>query len=82
MSSIRDKDRNVSEVPEICGWLKVRHQAASRVVDKGRPKFEINKKQLVYLSSLNFSWTEIASLLLFRFIQIKILNISVQDEQS
>ena len=42
---------------------KFRYQAASRVVGRGRPKFKIDKEQLVYLSSLNFSWTEIASLL-------------------
>ena len=30
---------------------------------RGRPKFDINGEQLEYLSSLSFTWTEIASLL-------------------
>lgn len=30
---------------------------------RGRPKFEIDKDQLVYLASLSFTWTDIAALL-------------------
>ena len=29
----------------------------------GRPKFEISKDQLIYLTSLSFTWTDIAALL-------------------
>ena len=39
---------------------RFKYQAASRVVGRGRPKFKIDKEQLVYLSSLHSSWSEIA----------------------
>ena len=34
-----------------------------RSANRGRPRFNISKDQLEYISSLAFSWTEIASLL-------------------
>ena len=39
------------------------HQLSLVSVGPGRPRFEISKEQLQYLSSLGFSWTEVASLL-------------------
>ena len=39
------------------------HQLPVVGVGPGRPRFEISKEQLQYLSSLGFSWTEVASLL-------------------
>ena len=36
-------------------------QSASRPV--GRPRFDISEDQLEYLSSMSFSWTQIASML-------------------
>ena len=30
---------------------------------KGRPKFQVDKEQLVYLSSLGFSWSEISKIM-------------------
>ena len=32
-------------------------------MQRGRPRFEIPKEQLVYLSSLSFSWTDISRML-------------------
>ena len=37
--------------------------AASVSRGRGQPRFEINRDQLKYLSSLNFTWTEISSML-------------------
>lgn len=43
---------------------RFRYQVESmRLEGRGRPKFKIDREQLVYLSSLNFSWTEIAHLM-------------------
>ena len=39
------------------------HQLPVVSVGPGRPRFEIGKEQLQYLSSLGFSWTAVASLL-------------------
>ena len=33
------------------------------VIQRGRPRFEISKEQLLYLSSLSFSWTDISKML-------------------
>ena len=41
-----------------------RYQASSLVTGhSGRPRFDISKEQLEYLSSLSFSWTDIAHML-------------------
>ena len=42
---------------------RFRYQTERIVSTTGRPRFHIEKEQLEYLSSLNFSWTEIASLI-------------------
>ena len=42
---------------------RFRYQAGRSAQGRGRPKFQIEKEQLVYLSTLHFSWIEIASLL-------------------
>ena len=39
------------------------HQLTTVSAGPGRPMFDISKEQLQYLSSLTFSWSEIASLL-------------------
>ena len=36
---------------------------SSRSRSRGRPRFEVSKEQLEFLSSIGFSWTEVASLL-------------------
>ena len=52
------------------------HHLSVVSVGPGRPRFEISKEQLQYLSSLGFSWTEIASLLgvsrmtIYRFVVV------------
>ncbi len=46
-------------------YLDTRYQTPqnSRVGAQGRPRFDISSDQLEYLSSLSFSWTQIASIL-------------------
>ena len=39
------------------------YQVGATVQGRGRPRFDITKEQLLHLSSLNFTWSEIASLL-------------------
>ena len=41
------------------------YRVPTRTADgtRGRPRFEISKEQLIYLKSLSFTWSEIASLL-------------------
>ena len=39
------------------------HELSTVSAGPGRPWFDISKEQLQYLSSLGFSWTEVASLL-------------------
>lgn len=36
---------------------------APTLISRGRPRFDISKEQLVYLSSLYFTWVDIAALL-------------------
>lgn len=43
--------------------LSYQAQATSHSSGPGRPKFQISKDQLEYLSSLGFKWNEIAALL-------------------
>ena len=44
--------------------MDTEHKSVVRVEGaRGRPRFDISESQLVYLSSLSFSWTQIASLL-------------------
>ena len=40
-----------------------RYQVGTTVQGRGRPRFDITKEQLLHLSSLDFTWSEIASLL-------------------
>ena len=45
---------------------RFRYHVDSNVVSesgKGRPKFQVDKEQLVYLSSLGFSWSEISKIM-------------------
>ena len=57
------------------------HHLSTVSVGPGRPRFEISKEQLQYLSSLGFSWTEVACLLgvsrmtIYRYISIRFIVI-------
>ena len=55
--------------------FRFRYEVERTVRGRGRPQFNISKEQLLHLSSLNFTWSEIASLLgvsrmtIYRFVQ-------------
>ena len=63
LECLRSVHRQWVQYEEMLETSKFQYQAARRIFGRGRSKFEIEKEQLVYLSSLNFSWTEIAALL-------------------
>ena len=65
LECLRSVHRQWVQYEEMLETSKFQYQAAKRIFGRGRSKFEIEKEQLVYLSSLNFSWsrTEIAALL-------------------
>ena len=51
-------------LPCNCWWRHVALWHPNGIAHiRGRPSFEISEDQLLYLSSLSFTWTEIASLL-------------------
>ena len=49
----------------LSGWKARNFDAAPLIytTSRGRPKFEVNREQILYLLSMSFSWKQIASIL-------------------
>lgn len=60
---MQDRWLGYEDVSVMAERFRYRYQVESTVRGRGRPQFNITKKQLLHLSSLNFTWSEIASLL-------------------
>lgn len=51
-----------SEVIELCALQSAYTPSQFQLASRGRPRFDISKDQLEYLSSMSFMWTQIASM--------------------
>ena len=66
LDCIRSLQRSWMEYREVIDATAISsraYQAETLQQGRGRPRFQIEKDQLEYLSSLSFNWCEIAALL-------------------
>ena len=66
MQTVRDISREwdkLFDTIEVSSSIRAYHATSSRGDCVGRPRFQVSREQLVYLRSLNFSWSGISRLL-------------------